>query len=564
MKNKIAVLLAEKIKELTGKKIGLTELLAKIEIPPTRDLGDFAFPCFILAKDLSLAPAVIAEKLANVLAGHQRIQRAEAAGPYLNLFVDRSAFAISVLDEVLSSPEDFGNAPKTGKTMVIEYPSPNTNKPLHLGHLRNIAIGESLARLLETSGIKVVRTNLFNDRGIHICKSMLAYQKEGQNAEPDKKPDHFVGDYYVKFAQLAKNNEGLEKEAQEMLLNWENGDKQTRELWQKMNSWAFEGFKETFNLLGIRHDQNYFESGIYQQGKDLVLKELAKGIFAKREDGAVVIDLTADGLDEKVLLRADGTSVYMTQDLYLAFQKDADYHYDDSIYIVGNEQDYHFKVLAIILKKMGFKKKISHLSYGMIALPEGRMKSREGTVVDADNLIWELAELAKVGIERNNEIDLEEADERAKKIALAAIKYKLLRANIFKNMIFDPKESLSFDGDTGPYLLYSFARANSILAKVPEGEGDFRDTANLEDAEFALIQKIASFPEVLAYAGENRNPSLVAHYAFELAQIFNEFYHSCQVANSENTNLRLKLVEAFTVVLGKSLNILGIETLEKM
>ena len=565
MKSKIAKLLAEKIKELSGAEVDANELLAKIEIPPTRDLGDFAFPCFVVAKPLALAPAAIADKLATLVSGHDSIQRAEASGPYLNLFVNRAYFAISVLDEVLEKQEKFGNSPENGKKIVIEYPSPNTNKPLHLGHLRNLFIGESLARLLEANGDKVARTNLFNDRGVHICKSMLAYQMVGNNAEPDKKTDHFVGDFYVKFSALAKENEGLEKEAQAMLVKWENGDKEVRKLWQKMNNWAFEGFKETFELVGIKHDKNYFESEIYQDGKKLVLDNLAKGIFVKREDGAVIIDLTADGLDEKVLLRADGTSVYMTQDLYLALLKDKDYNYDDSIYIVGNEQDYHFKVLALVLKKMGFQKSIRHLSYGMIALPEGRMKSREGTVVDADNLVWELTDLAKEGIiERNSEIDPDEAGERALKIALAAIKYKLLKANIFKDMIFDPKESLSFDGDTGPYLLYSFARANSILAKVSEVEGDYRDTANLEDAEFALIQKIAGFQELLAYAGESHNPSLVAHYAFELAQIFNEFYHSCQVANTENTNIRLKLVEAFNVVLGHSLNILGIETLEKM
>lgn len=565
MKSKIAKLLAEKIEELSGQEIAAEQILVKIEIPPTRDLGDFAFPCFVVAKPLGLAPAAIAEKLAALLSGHGSIQRAEAAGPYLNLFVNRAYFAISVLEEVLEKQETFGNAPVDGKKIVIEYPSPNTNKPLHLGHLRNLFIGESLARLLESNGKKVFRTNLFNDRGIHICKSMLAYQLAGNNAEPDKKSDHFVGDFYVKFSALAKENENLEKEAQAMLVKWENGDQEIHQLWQKMNNWAFEGFKETFELVGIKHDKNYFESEIYQEGKRLVLENLAKGVLTKREDGAVIIDLTANGLDEKVLLRADGTSVYMTQDLYLALLKDQDYNYDDSIYIVGNEQDYHFKVLALVLKKMGFQKSISHLSYGMIALPQGRMKSREGTVVDADNLVWELTDLAKEGIiERNSEIDPDEAAERAQKIALAAIKYKLLKANIFKDMIFDPKESLSFDGDTGPYLLYSFARANSILAKVSEVEGDYHDTANLEDAEFALIQKIAMFPELLAYAGESHNPSLVAHYAFELAQIFNEFYHSCQVANNENTNLRLKLVKAFNLVLGRSLNILGIETLDKM
>lgn len=565
MKEKIAKILVEKIKELSGFEAASDLLTEKIEIPPTRNLGDFAFPCFVLAKPLSLAPALIAEKLSKLVLEHKCILRVEVVGPYLNLFVNRAYFAIAILDEIDNKKEAFGNNVVDGKTIVIEYPSPNTNKPLHLGHLRNLSIGESLARLLEVNGNKVVRTNLFNDRGVHICKSMLAYQKVGNNAEPDKKSDHFVGDYYVKFSALAKEDENLEKEAQEMLLKWENGDEETLKLWKKMNGWAFEGFKETFELFGIKHDKNYFESEIYQEGKKLVLENLEKGVFTKRKDGAITIDLTADGLDEKVLLRSDGTSVYMTQDLYLAVLKDADYNYDDSIYIVGNEQDYHFKVLAIVLKKMGFTKSICHLSYGMISLPQGRMKSREGTVVDADNLIWELCDLAKVEIiERNKEIKPEEAKERALKISLAAIKYKLLKTNVFRDMIFDPKESLSFDGDTGPYLLYSYARANSILAKVLKSEGDFHETVNLEDSEFALIQKIASFPELLRFAGENRNPSLVANYAFELSQIFNEFYHNCQVANSVNTNIRLKLVESFKIVLGKSLNILGIESLEKM
>lgn len=565
MKEKIAKILVEKIKELSGFEAASDLLTEKIEIPPTRNLGDFAFPCFVLAKPLSLAPALIAEKLSKLVLEHKCILRVEVVGPYLNLFVNRAYFAIAILDEIDNKKEAFGNNVVDGKTIVIEYPSPNTNKPLHLGHLRNLSIGESLARLLEVNGNKVVRTNLFNDRGVHICKSMLAYQKVGNNAEPDKKSDHFVGDYYVKFSALAKEDENLEKEAQEMLLKWENGDEETLKLWKKMNGWAFEGFKETFELFGIKHDKNYFESEIYQEGKKLVLENLEKGVFTKRKDGAITIDLTADGLDEKVLLRSDGTSVYMTQDLYLAVLKDADYNYDDSIYIVGNEQDYHFKVLAIVLKKMGFTKSICHLSYGMISLPQGRMKSREGTVVDADNLIWELCDLAKVEIiERNKDINPEEAKERALKISLAAIKYKLLKTNVFRDMIFDPKESLSFDGDTGPYLLYSYARANSILAKVLKSEGDFHETVNLEDSEFALIQKIASFPELLRFAGENRNPSLVANYAFELSQIFNEFYHNCQVANSVNTNIRLKLVESFKIVLGKSLNILGIESLEKM
>ena len=433
MKEKIAEILAKNIQKLADCEISIAELAAKLEIPPSRELGDFAFPCFVLAKSLALAPAEIAEKLADLVSGQVLIQRAEASGSYLNLFVNRPALAVAVLEEVLEAGDDFGSASKTGKQLVIEYPSPNTNKPLHLGHLRNLTIGESLARLLEAAGNKVARVNLFNDRGIHICKSMLAYQKLGNDAEPDKKSDHFVGDYYVKFAELAKQDENLEIEAQEMLVKWEQGDEETLVLWKKMNGWAFEGFKETFRFLGIKHDRDYYESEIYQRGRDLVWQGLKDGIFEKREDGAVVIDLSAENLDEKVLLRPDGTSVYITQDLYLAKLKDEDYHYDDSLYIVGNEQDYHFQVLAAILKKIGFTKKISHLSYGMIALPEGKMKSREGTVVDADNLVRELIDLAKEAIlTRDGEVEEKDAGRRAKNIALAAVRYKLLSANIFK------------------------------------------------------------------------------------------------------------------------------------
>ena len=389
MKKEIASLIREKIKEISNIEIGEKEIVDIIEVPTNKDFGDFAIPCFFVAKKLSLNPSLVAIKLKDALLNNENFEKIEVVGYYLNLFVNKVNFTKKKLDEALESNTydnvSIGSNPP--QKIVIEFPSPNTNKPLHLGHLRNMAIGESLARILEHNGNKVFRVNLFNDRGIHICKSMLAYKKFGNNKDPDKKPDHFVGDFYVMFNNLAKESDSYDKEAQEMLLQWENNNKEVRLLWQKMNNWAYEGFKQTFELFGIKHDKYYYESEIYNNGKEIVLDGLKSGIFSKRDDDAVIIDLTNDGFDKKVLLRPNGTAIYMTQDLYLAKLKDKDYDPDNSIYIVGNEQDYHFKVLFIILKKMGFQKKLTHLSYGMIELPEGKMKSREGTVIDADDFI---------------------------------------------------------------------------------------------------------------------------------------------------------------------------------
>lgn len=565
MKQEIASLIREKIKLIANVDIDENEIAEKIEIPPNKELGDFAFPCFLITKKTAIDPHSSAVQLKEALINDGEFEKIEVIGPYLNLFVNKVNFAKKKLAEIINPNTSDSTTANVPKKIVIEFPSPNTNKPLHLGHLRNMAIGESVARILESVGNKVFRVNLYNDRGIHICKSMLAYKKLGNNKKPDKKSDHFVGDYYVMFNNLAKENDDYNREAQEMLIQWENGDKEVRSLWQKMNAWAYEGFKQTFELFGIKHDKYYYESEIFNHGKDFVLEGLRSKIFSKRDDGAVIMNLTNDGLDEKVLLRPDGTTVYMTQDLYLTKLKDQDYDPDNSIYIVGNEQDYHFKVLFIILKKMGFQKQLTHLSYGMIELPEGRMKSREGTVVDADDFIEVVKQLAKTEIaNRYNDIPEIELESRSLKIALAAIKYTLLKINIFKNMIFDPSESISFDGDTGPYLLYSYARASSILGKIDVNSKNNEDIKEINSYEYELIKKISDFPDILKNAADELNPSIVAHYSHDLAQTFNEFYHACPVLKSDNAGIRIKLVEAFLITLKKSLFLLGIDVLEKM
>ena len=567
MKKEIASLVREKVREISNIEIDEKEIADNIEVPTNKDFGDFAIPCFFVSKRLSLKPDLVAIKLKEALLNNKNFEKIEVVGSYLNLFVNKVNFAKKRLNEVLGSNTYSGGSGTSNppQKVVIEFPSPNTNKPLHLGHLRNMAIGESLARILEDNGNKVFRVNLFNDRGIHICKSMLAYKKFGDNKEPDKKPDHFVGDFYVMFNNLAKESDSYDKEAQEMLLQWEDGNEEVKLLWQKMNKWAYEGFKQTFELFGIKHDKYYYESEIYNDGKKIVLDGLKSGIFSQRDDGAVVIDLTNDGFDKKVLLRPNGTAIYMTQDLYLAKLKDEDYNPDNSIYIVGNEQDYHFKVLFTILKKMGFQKKLTHLSYGMIELPEGKMKSREGTVIDADNFIESIKQLSKKQtIDRHADIDEAELDNRSLIIALAAIKYTLLKSNIFRNVIFNPKESISFDGDTGPYLLYSYARAFSILKKNNTDYDNDDDIKEINKNEYELIKKISDFKDVLKSAAEELNPAIVAHYSYELSQTFNEFYHACPVLQSENESVRIKLIKAFLVTLKKSLYLLGIDVLEKM
>ncbi len=557
-------IVAELISRETG--FGKKEIENLIETPPSDELGDYAFPCFQLAKLQKKSPLLIAEELGEKLRKKlpREISGIDFKAGYVNFFIDKKILAEGVLKNIKKIIKEKS---KNKKRIMIEFPSPNTNKPLHLGHLKNMAIGESVARILEFNGDKVIRGNLNNDRGGHICKSMVAYEKFGKGDSPEKsgkKSDHLVGDYYVLFNLKAKENPELEKQAQECLVKWEGGDRKTIELWKKMNKWAFDGMKETYKLFGIKHDKEYYESGIYAKGKEIILNGLKKGIFQKKEDGAIFINLENEGLGEKILLRSDGTSVYMTQDLYLAKLKDEEFNLTGSIYVVGNEQDYHFKVLFSILKKLGFKftENLHHLSYGMVELPDGRIKSREGKKADADDLILNMQELSKKELEKRDKLGKKELEERSLKIALAAIKYILLKVDIRKNVVFNPGEAVNFEGDTGPYLLYSYARASSIIRKVKSKKAV--KIIDLKTEEIKLFKKIMQFEDVVKKAYETLSPNLIANYCFELASLFNEFYHACPVLGSGEEGFRLKLVDCFRGVLGAGLGLLGIGVLEEM
>jgi arginyl-tRNA synthetase len=558
MKQEINAVLAQYMSDVAD----ADTLVQMLEIPPDEQMGDLSLPCFTFSRVLRKSPQSIAAEYAAKLQNHQLFAQVVAVGGYLNLFINRRYLSETVLATSLDAP-----IPPTGRSVVVEYCSPNTNKPLHLGHLRNMAIGESVARLLDFQGNRITKTCIFNDRGVHICKSMLAYKCFGQGATPQSsgiKSDHFVGNFYVLFAQKLAENPQLEEQAQAMLASWEAEDPAVRSLWQTMNRWAFDGFEETFGQFGTAFDATFYESNMYSHGRDIILDGVEKGIFTTREDGAVIADLSASGLDEKVLLRSDGTSVYIVQDVYLAHVKKEKFAYDESIYVVGNEQDYHFKVLKKLLEMSGAQCSagIRHLSYGMVELPEGKMKSREGTVVDADDLIASTAQMAAQEIRLRQTLPEEEIQRRGLVVALAAIKYQLLKTETSKNMLFNPKEAIRFEGDTGPYLLYSYARASSILRKsVVEPEASGWD-ANPFEAR--LLKILDRFPEVAATSAKRLTPSLLAVYATELCQAFNQFFHECPVLRSDLEAQRLALVTQFRGVLGRALQLLGIDVLEEM
>jgi arginyl-tRNA synthetase len=569
MKQVILKILKEAIKKLDTKiKLKDEEILNSIEVPPSSELGDYAFPCFSLAGKLKMSPQETALEIRSKIGNSQKeFQDIQTHDAYINFFLDRKALALSLISEIKAQGDKFGKSDfGQNKATMVEFPSPNTNKPLHIGHLRNMSLGEAISRISEFNGERVIRASLNNDKGVHICKSMLAYQKWGKNKKPSKKikSDKLVGEFYVLFNKKSGKNEELEKEAHDMLRKWEAGDEETRELWKKMNKWALDGFKETYKNFGIKHDIEYYESDIYSKGKEIILEGVKKGIFKKEDDGAVLINLEKQGLGKKYLLRSDGTTVYMTQDIYLAFLKQKEFNLNKSIYIVGNEQDYHFRVLFYLLEKLGFdSKNLKHLSYGMVNLPEGKMKSREGKVVDADDLISDVQNLVKKELASRGKLSKKQLEERSLKITLAAIKYFLLKIDIKKDMLFNPKKSINFEGDTGPYLLYSYARASSILnkaktrnKKIPAGK--------LEEKEIELIVKLSQFKEIVAKSFKDLNPSYIANYSYQLSQTFNEFYHVCPVIGSENEFFRISLVESFKQVLKNSLLLLGIETLEKM
>ena len=515
---------------------------------------------------------------------------------FLNLTIASAAW-IELLNEIHADAQ-YGivSADENAPLVMIEYSSPNTNKPLHLGHVRNNLLGNALANIVMANGNKVVKTNIVNDRGIHICKSMLAWQKYGNGETPEssgKKGDHLVGDYYVAFdkhykAEVAELMEkGMTKEeaeaasplmneAREMLVKWEAGDPEVRALWQMMNNWVYEGFDETYRKMGVGFDKIYYESNTYLEGKEKVMEGLEKGFFFKKEDGSVWADLTAEGLDHKLLLRGDGTSVYMTQDIGTAKLRFADYPIDKMIYVVGNEQNYHFQVLSILLDKLGFEwgKSLVHFSYGMVELPEGKMKSREGTVVDADDLMAEMIATAKETSQELGKLDgltQEEADDIARIVGLGALKYFILKVDARKNMTFNPKESIDFNGNTGPFIQYTYARIRSVLRKAAEAGIVIPEVlpANIElsEKEEGLIQMVADFAAVVRQAGEDYSPSGIANYVYDLVKEYNQFYHDFSILREENEDVklfRIALSANIAKVVRLGMGLLGIEVPDRM
>jgi len=563
MKRKIG----EIIYKVSKSNISKDDIIKCLEVPPNDEMGDYALPCFKLANTFKQSPTIIAENLYKQILNEKTpiLDKVVNIGGYLNFYLDKnfySNFMFSKLNDLIEARK------ATKKIKIVEFASPNTNKPLHLGHLRNLSIGESISRIYEFSGDKVFRVNLNNDRGIHICKSMLAYMKYGGNQTPENsniKSDHFVGDYYVLFNEKSKTDKNLENEARELLKAWESENEEVHKIWKKMNEWALEGFKETYKKFGISFDKEYHESGIYKTGKKIIKDGLQKKVFYKKNDGAIAVDLEKENLGEKIVLRADGTSIYITQDLSLVKIKNKDFHPDESIYVVGNEQNYHFRVLETITKKLFDQDKciIKHLSYGMVELPDGKMKSREGNVIDADDFIEELEKISKEYLKERWDLNEMELNTRSHKIALAAIKYNLLCSDIEKNMIFNSSKAIKFEGETGPYLLYSYARASSILNKT----NDPLFTGNIIDvtaSELELIKKMYEFKKVISFVCDSAAISSLAKYGFELAKKFNEFYNKTPVLKSSRQQFRVQLVRYFSKIIHTVLYLLGIEAIEKM
>lgn len=555
--------------------------------------GDVTAVMFPFLKVSKKSPEMTGEEVGQyLLANTPEIESFNVVKGFLNIKLSQD-FWKKVFTEIVED-QNFGYLPSTGRTIMVEFSSPNTNKPLHLGHIRNNLLGWSVSRLLEDNGNKVLKVNLVNDRGIHICKSMMAWKKCGEGVTPQssgKKGDHLVGDFYVKFNDLykeevnqlvaqgmskedAEKNAPIMKETQQMLVQWEQGDPEVVDLWKTMNGWVYEGFDQTYNNLGISFNKTYYESQTYLSGKSLVEEGLSKGVFERREDGSVWCDLTAEGLDSKLLLRSDGTSVYMTQDLGTAKQRFTEANLDEHVYVVGNEQNYHFQVLKLVLKKLGFdwSDNIYHLSYGMVELPEGKMKSREGTVVDADDLIEKMYNTAKetsLELGKLSGMTPQEQDELFKVLSLGALKYFIIKVDPKKTMLFDPKESIDFNGNTGPFIQYTHARIKSILRKAQESgyECCVDENAQLNPKEIEIVKLMNQYPQRLAEAGKIYSPAVIANYAYELSKEFNQYYHDVSILREENGSLRsmrLVLVSKIAELLTKAMNILGIVLPERM
>ena len=595
IEEKLTGSITEAIQSLYGQEVPT----ALIQLQKTKKEfeGHLTLVVFPFLKISKKKPEQTAQEIGEYLVAHQPAVAAfNVIKGFLNLTIASSEWIGMLAD--INQQSQFGFQPVTDQSplVMIEYSSPNTNKPLHLGHVRNNLLGASLANIMQASGNKVVKTNIVNDRGIHICKSMLAWLKWGNGETPEsagKKGDHLIGDYYVAFdkhfkaeieelmqkgmsKEEAEANAPLIKEAHEMLVKWEAGDPEVRALWEKMNSWVYAGFDETYKRMGVSFDKIYYESNTYIDGKKKVLEGLDKGLFYRKEDGSVWADLTSEGLDHKLLLRSDGTSVYMTQDIGTAQQRFNDYPIDQMIYVVGNEQNYHFQVLSILLDKLGFKwgKDLIHFSYGMVELPNGKMKSREGTVVDADDLMDEMVATAQETSQELGKLDgltAEEAAEIARIVGMGALKYFILKVDARKNMTFNPQESIDFNGNTGPFIQYTYARIRSVLRKAEEVglqiPADLKMDIQLNEKEESLIQHLADFPATIAEAAKGYSPSDIANYTYDLVKEFNQFYHDFSILREENEQLklfRLALSANVAKVIRLAMSLLGIEVPERM
>ena len=610
---KLEEILIPKVQEVVKQLYSVDITPTQVQFQKTRAEfeGDITLVVFPFVKAARKAPAQVAQEVGEALTNspspiaNRLISSFNAVQGFLNLSIAQS-YWIERLQEIaqndsfgqlsrLSPDSLIASSPKK-PLMMVEYSSPNTNKPLHLGHVRNNLLGYSIAKIQEANGWNVVKTNIVNDRGIHICKSMLAWQKFGNGETPEnsgKKGDHLIGDYYVRFdkeykAQIkelmaqgmdeetAKKEAPLIKEAQAMLVKWEQNDPEVRALWQKMNEWVYAGFDETYKQMGVGFDKIYYESDTYLVGKGEVERGLAKGDFYRREDGSVWADLAQNGLDEKLLLRADGTSVYMTQDIGTAKLRFEDYPIDKMVYVVGNEQEYHFKVLSILLDRLGFPfgKELVHFSYGMVELPNGKMKSREGTVVDADDLMAQMIadakEISKDKVNTLPDITEAEANEIARVVGLGALKYFILKVDPRKNMLFNPEESIDFNGNTGPFIQYTYARIQSVLRKANtpiDSRLSISESVTLSDKELSLIQRLVDYPVAVRQAGDEFSPAVIANYAYALACDFNSFYHDHSILNEADADkraLRLVLAQTVAKVIKSAMALLGIEVPNRM
>ena len=593
---KLEEILIPKVQEAVKNLYGVEITPAQVQFQKTRAEfeGDITLVVFPFVKAARKAPAQVAQEVGEALVG-ELVEKYNAVQGFLNLSIAQSYWLEQL--QGIAATENYGQLSRgegEKPLMMVEYSSPNTNKPLHLGHVRNNLLGYSIAKIQEANGWEVVKTNIVNDRGIHICKSMLAWQKFGNGETPEssgKKGDHLIGDYYVRFdkeykaeikelmaggmdEETAKKEAPLIKEAQAMLVKWEQNDPEVRALWQKMNEWVYAGFDETYAQMGVGFDKIYYESDTYLVGKGEVERGLAKGDFYRREDGSVWADLAQNGLDEKLLLRADGTSVYMTQDIGTAKLRFQDYPIDKMVYVVGNEQEYHFKVLSILLDRLGFPfgKELVHFSYGMVELPNGKMKSREGTVVDADDLMAQMIadakEISKDKVNTLPDITEEEANEIARMVGLGALKYFILKVDPRKNMLFNPEESIDFNGNTGPFIQYTYARIQSVLRKA-QGVQEFRSLGvqELSEKELSLIQRLVDYPAAVRQAGDEFSPAVIANYAYALACDFNSFYHDHSILNEADADkraLRLLLSQTVAKVIKSAMALLGIEVPNRM